>query len=129
MARQSKSSIDWSIYLVTDSTAAILGDKDIVQVVEQAIQGGVTVVQYRDKHANTGDMIKIASNIHAITQKYNVPLLINDRLDVCQAVGAEGVHIGQDDMDCRSARNVLGSDAIIGVTASSIQEAQKAIKD
>ncbi|KAK7887399.1 thiamine biosynthetic bifunctional enzyme [Exophiala xenobiotica] len=129
MARQSKSSIDWSIYLVTDSTAAILGDKDIVQVVEQAIQGGVTVVQYRDKHANTGDMIKIASNIHAITQKYNVPLLINDRLDVCQAVGAEGVHIGQDDMDCRSARKVLGSDAIIGVTASSIQEAQKAIKD
>lgn len=121
--------VDWSLYLVTDSTPAILGDKDIVQVVEQAIQGGVTIVQYREKHADTGVMVDIASKLHAVTQKYNVPLLINDRLDVCQAVGAEGVHIGQDDMGCTGARKILGPDAIIGVTASSVQEAQKAIDD
>ncbi|KIV83604.1 hydroxyethylthiazole kinase [Exophiala sideris] len=124
-----KNQVDWSLYLVTDSTAAILGDKDIVQVVEQAIQGGVTVVQYRDKHADTGAMIDVATKLHTVTQKYNVPLLINDRLDVCQAMGAEGVHIGQDDMDCTQARKILGPDAIIGVTASSEDEARKAIED
>ncbi|EXJ82693.1 hypothetical protein A1O3_06507 [Capronia epimyces CBS 606.96] len=131
MAQESrgKPPVDWSLYLVTDSTPAILGGKDIVQVVDQAIQGGVTLVQYRDKHADTGVMVDIASKLHAVTRKYNVPLLINDRLDVCQAVGAEGVHIGQDDMGCIEARKILGPDAIIGVTASSVEEAQKAIED
>lgn len=126
---RSKPSIDWSLYLVTDSTPAILGDKDIAHVVEQAIQGGVGIVQYREKHADTGAMIEVATKLHAVTQKYNIPLLINDRVDVCVAVGAEGVHIGQDDMDCTQARRILGLDAIIGVTASSPEEAAKAIKD
>ena len=120
---------DWSLYLVTDSTPVILGGKDIVEVVEQAVRGGVGVVQYREKHADTGIMIEVATKLHAVTQKHSVPLLINDRLDVCQAVGAEGVHIGQDDMDVTRARQILGPDAIIGVTASSPQEAEKAIKD
>ncbi|KAL6247581.1 thiamine biosynthetic bifunctional enzyme [Rhinocladiella similis] len=129
MAPPKQTNIDWSLYLVTDSTPAILGDKDIVQVVEQALQGGATLVQYRDKHADTGVMIETANRLHAVTRQHGVPLLINDRLDVCQAVGAEGVHIGQDDMTCTSARAILGPSAIIGVTASSIQEAQKAIAD
>ncbi|KAJ9633447.1 thiamine biosynthetic bifunctional enzyme [Knufia peltigerae] len=129
MAAPKQSRIDLSLYLVTDSTPAILGDKDIVHVVEQALQGGTTLVQYRDKHADTGVMIETANRLHAVTRQYGVPLLINDRLDVCQAVGAEGVHIGQDDMSCTSARAILGPSAIIGVTASSIQEAQKAIAD
>lgn len=124
-----KKPVDWSLYLVTDSTPAILGAKDIVEVVDQAIQGGVTVVQYRDKHADTGVMINVASKLHAVTQKHGIPLLINDRLDVCQAVGAEGVHIGQDDMSCVQARQILGPDAIIGVSASSPAEAEQAIKD
>ena len=127
--RYSGKYIAWSLYLVTDSTPAILGDKDIVDVVQQAIRGGVGVVQYREKHADTGMMIEVASRIHAVTQRYKIPLLINDRLDVCQAVGAEGVHIGQDDIDIVTARDVLGPDAIIGVTASSPQEAKKAIND
>ncbi|KIX03898.1 hydroxyethylthiazole kinase [Rhinocladiella mackenziei CBS 650.93] len=121
--------IDWSLYLVTDSTPAILGGKDLVQVVDQAIQGGVSIVQYRDKHADTRLMIDVATKLHNVTQKNNIPLLINDRLDVCMAVGAEGVHIGQDDMDCAQARKILGPDAIIGVTASSVDEAAKAIQD
>jgi thiamine-phosphate diphosphorylase/hydroxyethylthiazole kinase len=125
----SKPKVDYSLYLVTDSTPAILGDKDIVQVVEQAILGGVTVVQYRDKHAETGTLISTAARLHAVTQKHNIPLLINDRLDVCQAVGAEGAHIGQDDISYVEARKILGPNAIIGVTASSVHEAEKAIQD
>ena len=90
--------IDYSLYLVTDSTEAILGDKDLVAVVKQAIEGGVTIVQYRDKTSDTGDLIRVAKNLHAITSEYNIPLIINDRVDVALAVGAEGVHLGQDDM-------------------------------
>lgn len=89
---------NYSLYLVTDSTAFILGDRDIVEVVEAALQGGVTIVQYRDKVSDTGALISTAKKLHAITQKYKVPLLINDRIDVALAVGCEGVHIGQDDI-------------------------------
>ena len=124
----SKKKLDLRLYLVTDSTPAILGDKDLVQVVEEAVKGGVTVVQYRDKHADTGDMIETAARLHTVTQRHNVPLLINDRLDVCMAVGAEGVHIGQDDMEVKQARNMLGPDAVIGATVSSIEEANIAIQ-
>jgi thiamine-phosphate diphosphorylase/hydroxyethylthiazole kinase len=91
-------SIDYSLYLVTDSTPAILGGRNLVDVVEAALQGGVTIVQYRDKVSDTGALISTARKLHAITQKYNAPLLINDRVDVALAVGCEGVHIGQDDL-------------------------------
>ncbi|RMZ82181.1 hypothetical protein DV738_g1718, partial [Chaetothyriales sp. CBS 135597] len=119
--------LDLALYLVTDSTPAILGNKSLLNVVEEALKGGVTIVQYREKHADTGDMIRVASELHSVTKKYGVPLLINDRVDVCLAVGAEGVHIGQDDMTLSQARGILGPKAIIGVTASSIEEARAAI--
>lgn len=90
--------VDYSLYLVTDSTPGILGDRDIVQVVEAAIRGGVTIVQYRDKVSDTRDLIATARRLHEVTQKHRVPLLINDRVDVALAVGCEGVHIGQDDI-------------------------------
>lgn len=90
--------VDYSLYLVTDSTPAILGEKDIVQAVEAALQGGVTIVQYRDKTSDTGDLISIAKKLHVVTRKYGIPLLINDRIDVALAVSCEGVHIGQDDI-------------------------------
>ena len=90
--------VDYSLYLVTDSTPAILGSRDLVEVVEAALAGGVTLVQYREKLSDTGAMISTARKLHAVTQKYNVPLLINDRVDVALAVGCEGVHIGQDDL-------------------------------
>lgn len=95
--RMSKS-VDYSLYLVTDSTPAILGDASLVDVVEAALEGGVTIVQYRDKSTETGVMVDTARRLHAVTKKYNVPLLINDRVDVALAVGCEGVHIGQDDI-------------------------------
>lgn len=90
--------VDYSLYLVTDSTQAILGDRDLAHVVSEALAGGVTIVQYRDKTSETADLIRTAKRLHAITAERNVPLLINDRVDVALAVGAEGVHLGQDDM-------------------------------
>lgn len=89
---------DYTLYLVTDSTPAILGDKDITDVVDRAIRGGVTVVQYRDKTSDTGALIATARKLHTVTKRHNVPLLINDRVDVALAIGCEGVHLGQDDM-------------------------------
>ncbi|KAI9659410.1 MAG: hypothetical protein M1821_001668 [Bathelium mastoideum] len=105
--------LPYSLYLVTDSTQSILGKRSLVDV-------------YRDKTSETADLIETAKQLHAVTQKHGVPLLINDRIDVALAVGAEGVHIGQDDIDLPSARRLLGDDAIIGVTASTIEEAQAA---
>lgn len=90
--------VDCSLYLVTDATPAILGDKDICDVVERALRGGVGIVQYRDKTSDTGVLVETARRLHAVTKRYNVPLLINDRVDVALAVDCEGVHLGQDDM-------------------------------
>ncbi|KAF2434439.1 TMP-TENI-domain-containing protein [Tothia fuscella] len=118
--------VDYSLYLVTDSTKAILKDGHLPSIVKAAIEGGVTIVQYRDKTSDTADLIKNAKELHAITKQYGVPLLINDRVDVAIASGVEGVHIGQDDMDLATARNLLGKDAIIGVTAQSEEEALRA---
>ena len=89
---------DYSLYLVTDSTEAVLGDKHLPTVVESAIEGGVTIVQYRDKISDTKDLIAMARRLHTITTKHSIPLLINDRVDVALAAGVEGVHLGQDDM-------------------------------
>lgn len=93
-----KPKVDYCLYLVTDSTPAILGDADICEVVEAALKGGVTCVQYRDKTSDTSVLVSTGRKLHQITQRYNVPLLINDRIDVALAVGCEGVHIGQDDL-------------------------------
>lgn len=89
----------------------------------------MTIVQLRDKTSETRALIQIAKDLHAITSASNVPLLINDRIDVALAVGAEGVHIGQDDLDLTTARRLLGKDAIIGVTANSLEEAEIAARD
>ncbi|KAI0011792.1 TMP-TENI-domain-containing protein [Xylariaceae sp. FL0662B] len=120
--------VDYSLYLVTDSTPAILGDADICEVVEAALKGGVTCVQYRDKTSDTGVLVSTARKLHQITRRYKVPLLINDRVDVALAVCCEGVHIGQDDLDLPTARKLLGDDAIIGVTVSNAEEAEVAYR-
>ncbi|KAK4502886.1 hypothetical protein PRZ48_006312 [Zasmidium cellare] len=121
--------VDYSLYLVTDSTPAILGDKDLVAVVKAAVEGGATIVQYRDKTSDTADLVRIAKALHNVTKPANVPLLINDRVDVALAAGVEGVHVGQDDLDLKSARQILGPNAIIGVTANSEEEALTAARD
>lgn len=93
-----KPTANYAVYLVTDSTPAILSNKDLPEIVEKAIQGGVTCVQYRDKDGEQSAVVAMAKALHAITKKYNVPLLINDRVDVAAEIDCEGVHIGQDDM-------------------------------
>ncbi|GAB1320537.1 thiamine biosynthetic bifunctional enzyme [Madurella fahalii] len=121
-----KPDVNYSLYLVTDSTPAILGDRSLYHVVEEALKGGVTVVQLRDKTSDTGHLISTARRVHEITRRYNVPLLINDRVDVALAVACEGVHVGQDDMELSTARQLLGPNAIIGVTVSTVDEALRA---
>ncbi|KAF4121244.1 thiamine-phosphate diphosphorylase / hydroxyethylthiazole kinase [Geosmithia morbida] len=121
-----KPSVDYSLYLVTDSTPAILGDKDLCQVVEASLQGGVTCVQYRDKHSPRDVVVDTAKKLHDVTKRYGVPLLINDHVDVAVEVECEGVHIGQDDMEFQRAKKLLGDNKIIGVTASTVDEAKKA---
>lgn len=92
-----KTAVQYSLYLVTDSSEAILGNKNLLTVVENAIRGGVKVVQLREKHLGVEKFIELGREMHKLTRSYGIPLLINDRVDVAQAVGCEGVHLGQDD--------------------------------
>ncbi|KAL8932113.1 MAG: hypothetical protein Q9216_006955 [Gyalolechia sp. 2 TL-2023] len=121
--------VDYGLYLVTDSTPAILGEKTLLDVVEAAVRGGVTVVQYRDKHRDAADMIATAKDLLKICQPHNVPLIINDRVDVVLAANAQGVHLGQTDMSPVVARRILGESAIVGVTVSSLSQAVTAVED
>ena len=122
-----KAKIDYSIYLVTDEVA--LKGRELLPVVEEALQGGVTLVQYRNKNAEGGKLYAEAHALKELCDKYNVPLIIDDRLDIAIAVGAAGVHIGQEDIPCNIARQVLGDYYIIGVSAHNPVEARQAIAD
>ncbi|KAJ1747317.1 thiamine biosynthetic bifunctional enzyme [Coemansia sp. RSA 1821] len=117
--------LDLTLYLVTDS--GMLADKPLPQVVDEAIRGGVTIVQLREKSADTSDFIATARQVQAVTRKANVPLLINDRLDVALAIDADGVHIGQDDISLQDARKLLGPDKIIGISVRTCREAEDAV--
>ena len=118
--------LDLSLYLVTDKSDDV--DK-FLNTIEEAIKGGVTVVQIREKTAETLDFYNLALKVKEITTKYNVPLIINDRVDVALAIDADGVHVGQSDMPCDVTRRLIGEDKILGVSASTVDEAQKAEKD
>ena len=119
-----KQAIDYSIYLLTDD--ACLKGRPLLACVEQALQGGVTLVQYRSKFKDGGPMYEEALALKALCDSYNVPLIINDRVDVALAVGAAGVHVGQDDLPCRVVRNLVGDDFLIGVSAHNPEEAREA---
>ena len=119
--------IDYSLYLVTDRS--FLKDKPLHQAVEDAILGGVTLVQLREKDASTREFYEIAKEVKKVTDHYKVPFLINDRLDIAQAVNADGVHLGQSDMPINTARKILGKDKIIGISAGNVDEALEAEKN
>lgn len=116
-----KPKIDYSLYLVTDRK--ILGTRDLAASVEKAIQGGVTLVQLREKSVSSKEFLELAQRVKEITSRYDIPLIINDRLDIALAVDAEGLHIGQDDLPMIKARELFGKDKIIGVSASTLEEA------
>ena len=122
-----KKPIDYSLYLVTDRPC--LNNQTLEKAVEQAILGGVTLVQLREKNLDSRAFFEQALNIKAICQKYNVPLLINDRVDIAQAVDADGVHVGQSDLPCSIVRQILGKGKIIGVSARSVEQAIQAKQD
>ncbi|SMC27225.1 thiamine-phosphate diphosphorylase [Clostridium acidisoli DSM 12555] len=119
--------IDYSLYLVTDRS--FLGGKSIEEAVEEAIKGGVTLVQVREKDASSREFYEVALKVKKVTDKYKVPLIIDDRLDIAQAVDASGVHLGQSDLPLKLARNILGKDKIIGISVGNVAEAKEAEAD
>ena len=122
-----KSKIDYSIYLLTDD-ACLMG-RPLLECVEQALRAGVTLLQYRSKYKDGGAMYQEALALKELCDRYDVPLIINDRVDVALAVGAAGVHVGQDDLPCSVVRQLVGSDFVIGVSAHNPEEARKAAAD
>lgn len=116
-----KSKIDYSLYLCTDRS--LMTAPTLEQAVNDAIKGGCTVVQLREKHATSREFYQLALSLKRITGYYGIPLIINDRLDIAAAVNAEGVHLGQKDLPADIARAVLGEEKIIGVSANNLQAA------
>ncbi len=121
-----KAQPDYSIYLVTDD--GCLQGRALLDCVREALEGGVTLVQYRAKTASSAEMYAEALQLKALCDSFNVPLIINDRLDIAMTVGAAGVHLGQDDLPCAAARKLLGEDYIIGVSAHNPAEAKAALQ-
>lgn len=121
-----KAQPDYSIYLVTDD--GCMQCRALIDCVREALEGGVTLVQYRAKTASSAEMYAEALQLKALCDSFNVPLIINDRLDIAMAVGAAGVHLGQDDLPCAAARKILGEDYIIGVSAHNPAEAKAALQ-
>ena len=108
---------------------ACLHGRPLLKCVEEALAAGVTLAQYRAKAADGGVLYAEACRLKELCDKYNVPLIINDRLDIALAVGAAGVHLGQDDLPCAVARRLLGEDFIIGVSAHNPAEAVQAVSE
>ena len=119
-----KKDFKFEVYLVTDRDLA--RGRSLDWIVEEALKGGVDVVQLREKDMETAGFMEEARRIKAITDRYGKTLLINDRIDVALAVGADGVHIGQSDMPYHDARRLLGPNAIIGLSVESYAQAREA---
>ncbi len=115
---------DCTLYLVTDRNISKHGDFE--NIVEEAIKGGCTLVQLREKNIDTDLLYRRALSLKKITDQYGVPLIINDRIDIMQAVDAAGVHLGQSDMPVKIARKIIGKNKIIGISAHTVEEAKEA---
>ena len=116
--------LDTTMYFITDST--FCNEQEFFNRVESACKGGVTLVQLREKERTTREYIDFAEKVHEITRRYNIPLIIDDRVDVALAVNAEGVHVGQSDMPVKIARQLMGEDKIVGATAKTVPQAIEA---
>ncbi len=122
-----KNKIDYTLYLCTDRD--LMSSATIEENVKLAIKGGCTVIQLREKNCSSKEFYDLAVSVKKITDKYNVPLIINDRVDIAMAVDAAGVHIGQSDLPADVVRRIIGDDKIIGVSTAKLDEALKAVKD
>lgn len=115
---------DTGMYFITDSTG--FTEEEFLQRIEAALRGGVTFLQLREKEKSTREYIALAEKVHEITKRYNVPLIIDDRVDVALAIDAEGVHVGAADMPVAIARKLMGEDKIVGATAKTVTWAKEA---
>lgn len=118
--------LDTTMYFITDSTP--YSEEEFLSRVEEACKGGVTLIQLREKDRTTREYMALAEKIHEITMKYDIPLIIDDRVDVALAINAEGVHVGQSDMPVKIARKLMGEDKIVGATAKTVPQALEAYK-
>ena len=116
--------LDTTMYFITDSTNYT--EEEFLRRVEEACKGGVTLIQLREKERTTREYLSLAEKVHEITQRYDIPLIIDDRADVALAVNAEGVHVGQSDMPVAVARRLMGGDKIVGATAKTVPQALEA---
>ena len=115
---------DPTLYFITDSTEYT--GEEFLRRVKAGLEGGATLLQLREKDRSTREYIETAEKVHELARAYNVPLIIDDRLDVALAVGAEGVHLGQSDMPVATARRIAGPGMIIGATAKTVEQAKEA---
>ena len=122
-----KPRVDYTLYLCTDRE--LMSEDTLEKSVELAIQGGVTVVQLREKDCSGREFLQVEREVKQITDAYEIPLIINDRIDIAMAVDADGVHLGQSDIPAHTARELLGPDKIIGVSAYNKELAVEAQKE
>ena len=118
---------DLKLYLITDSN--ILRGRDFYKCIEEAIQGGVTMVQLREKNCDGKEFLEKAIKLRNLTRQYNVKFIVNDRVDIAMLCDADGVHVGQRDIPVKEVRRLLGKDKIIGVSARTVEEGIKAVED
>lgn len=122
-----KHGIDYSLYLCTDRR--LMTSPTIEASAESALRGGTTVIQLREKDCSSREFYELGLRVKKITERYNAPLIINDRVDIALAVGAAGVHVGQGDLPCKVVREIVGPDMIVGVSAATLEEAVQAEED
>jgi len=125
--KQMKRKVDYSLYLCTDRE--LMTTATVEESVEQAILGGCTLIQLREKDCSSREFYETACAVKKVTDGYRVPLIINDRVDIALAVNADGVHVGQSDIPCKVLRGILGEDKIIGVSAGNLEAAVQAQQD
>lgn len=118
---------DTTLYFITDSTG--FSEDEFLTRVRSALEGGVTILQLREKNRSTREYIDLADKVHTLTKEFGVPLIIDDRVDVMLATDAEGVHVGAEDMPVVTARRLIGKDKILGATAKTVEAAKKAYDD
>lgn len=119
--------LNWTLYFVTDRRAA--EGRSLVGVTRAAIQGGATAVQLRDKSGSTRKMLELGRVVLELTRAAGVPLIVNDRVDLALTLGADGVHVGQDDLPADEVRKLIGPERILGVSVSTLEEARRAVLD
>lgn len=119
--------LDTALYFITDSTG--FETEEFLRRVRSALEGGVTIIQLREKNRTTREYIELAEAVHGITKEFNIPLIIDDRIDVMLASGAEGVHVGAEDMPVAMARKLIGKEKILGATAKTVEAAVRAYND